>query len=89
MVLLVLICVDAGRHPVSPSSGATPSEGRGDDPSSEAQRRSPLPPLSRALKAGTVASHAAAEGVRFIKDFARGAIDRDLYAELVAGLHHV
>ena len=75
--------------PASPSSGATPSQGRGDDPSSEAERRPPLPPLSRALKAGTVASHAAAEDVRFVKNFARGAIKRDLYAELVAGLHHV
>ena len=55
--------------PASPSSGATPSQGRGDDPSSEAERRPPLPPLSRALKAGTVASHAAAEEVCFVKDY--------------------
>mmetsp|Transcript_30039 Transcript_30039/g.55283 ORF Transcript_30039/g.55283 Transcript_30039/m.55283 type:complete len:630 (+) Transcript_30039:118-2007(+) len=44
--------------------------------------------LSQALKTGTAESHTAAENVHFVNNFIQGKIDRDLYAELVAGLYH-
>ena len=45
--------------------------------------------LSEALKSGTAASHQAAEDVHFVKNFIKGIIDRELYAELVLSLYHV
>ncbi|KAL7529329.1 hypothetical protein ACHAWF_002936 [Thalassiosira exigua] len=54
----------------------------------EKDRRRRSSALSHALKVGTQESHSAAENVHFVKNFINGIIDRDLYAELVAGLHH-
>lgn len=45
--------------------------------------------LSEALKSGTAASHTQAEDVHFVKNFIRGIIDRELYAQLVGDLLHV
>lgn len=42
--------------------------------------------LSSALKLGTTESHSAAESVHFVKNFARGKIDRDLFACLSSNL---
>lgn len=42
--------------------------------------------LSAALKDGTAESHAAAESVRFVADFVKGKIDRDLFARLTVAL---
>jgi heme oxygenase len=47
------------------------------------------PTLSEALKSGTAASHTQAEDVHFVKNFIRGIIDRELYAQLVGDLLHV
>jgi heme oxygenase len=45
--------------------------------------------LSEALKSGTAISHTQAEDVHFVKNFIRGIIDRELYAQLVGDLLHV
>jgi heme oxygenase len=45
--------------------------------------------LSYCLKQGTAVSHQAAEDVHFVSNFAKGKIDRQLYAELVTMLYHV
>ena len=45
--------------------------------------------LSQALKTGTAESHSAAESVHFVKNFIRGKIDRDLFAQMTVGLYHV
>jgi len=42
--------------------------------------------LSLALKNGTAESHSAAESVHFVKNFAKGIIDKDLFAELTSNL---
>jgi heme oxygenase len=47
------------------------------------------PLLSESFKAGTAASHQAAENVHFVKEFIKGKIDRTLYGELVIMLYHV
>lgn len=45
--------------------------------------------LSQAFKSGTAVAHQAAEDVHFVKNFIRGKIDRDLYADMVLGLFYV
>lgn len=45
--------------------------------------------LSEALKSGTAVSHQAAEDVHFVRNFIKGIIDRQQYAELVLSLYHV
>ena len=60
-----------------------------DAPPSEEPPPRPTSLLSHALKTGTVASHATAEDVRFVRDFVNGRIDRESYRALVAGLYHV
>jgi len=45
--------------------------------------------LSDALKKGTAEAHAAAENVHFVKNFIKGEINRDLYADLVLSLYYV
>jgi len=47
------------------------------------------PSLSQSLKTGTAVSHQAAEDVHFVKNFIKGIIDRDLYADLVLQLYKV
>merc|ERR1719253_1919132 len=46
-------------------------------------------PLSKSLKAGTRAVHRAAENVRFVRDFLKGAVPLDSYLELLKALYHV
>eukprot|EP00548_Thalassiothrix_antarctica_P008337 CAMPEP_0194132186 /NCGR_PEP_ID=MMETSP0152-20130528/2720_1 /TAXON_ID=1049557 /ORGANISM="Thalassiothrix antarctica, Strain L6-D1" /LENGTH=480 /DNA_ID=CAMNT_0038827151 /DNA_START=14 /DNA_END=1456 /DNA_ORIENTATION=+ len=45
--------------------------------------------LSDALKKGTSEAHEAAENVHFVKNFIKGDIDRDMYADLILSLYYV
>lgn len=45
--------------------------------------------LSQSLKAGTKTVHRAAENVRFVRDFLKGAVPKDSYVELLKALYFV
>jgi heme oxygenase (biliverdin-producing, ferredoxin) len=45
--------------------------------------------LSQAFKTGTSLAHKAAEDVHFVKNFVKGKIDRNLYADMILGLAFV
>lgn len=45
--------------------------------------------LAKRLKEGTKEAHSAAESVHFIREFIRGRVSRDLYAQLIVNLYHV
>lgn len=48
-----------------------------------------FPSLAIRLKEGTKEAHAAAESVHFIREFIRGRVPRELYAQLIVNLYHV
>ncbi|CAJ1362981.1 unnamed protein product [Effrenium voratum] len=49
----------------------------------------PVDGLAKMLKEGTLEAHKAAESVHFVREFIRGRVDRQIYAQFVVNLFHI
>lgn len=59
------------------------------EPAKQSEMGENGPPLSSSLKAGTKSVHRAAENVRFVRDFLKGAVPKESYIALLKALYHV